>query len=74
MGCILIGFPDVLLFVNNGPQLCQVASKGNLKFTDEMQNVILMAVIFILSLIFPSIYIVNKPFRLAGLSIDNAES
>lgn len=73
---VLIGFPDVLLFVNIRPQLCQVASNGNLKFADEMQNVILMAVliIVILSLIFPSIYIVNKPFRSAGLSIDSAES
>ena len=77
--CILIGFPDVLLFVNNGPQVCWVASNGNLKFADEMQNVILIAVIFIfififISLIFPSIYIVNKPFQGAGLSTDNAES
>ena len=53
---VLIGFPDVLLFVNNGSQLFQVASNGNFTFADEMQNVILMAVIFILSLIFPGCY------------------
>ena len=38
MGCILIGFPDVLLFVKKGPQVCQVASNTKLKLADEMQK------------------------------------